>query len=187
MFKGQDEELIELVADFVARRVRKGMIKDAIRAIAKEAGYPEPCHQTMETIISAAKARIRELAVTNTIDQKGMALRFYEMVIADDDIAIKERLSAQHMINDMLGIGEKYNQERGDEYLDKARRIREAILAMDEVTGEHPNTKVAPAAVRSGAAGLLPQQETVQPSPVGSSLGEDRDSDEEKGTQVDRV
>lgn len=122
------DELIDLTVEMLGLRWPKGRIKTALRGVLGE----DTDHRKLEDVIAAARARLRTLIKTDPDDHRALAISFYETVIRDEASPTREKLSAQDALLSLLGIGAKYNADRGQSINDRAKAIRDAVALMDE-------------------------------------------------------
>lgn len=124
------DDVIELVADMLAKRWRKGQIKNAL---AELNGGERLSRATCENALSQARALLLSRTKPSE-DHKAEAIGFYEAIIRDEDLPMRDKLAAQGALREVLGLDYKYNPE-GENAEDAAAAIRHAMSAMDETVG----------------------------------------------------
>lgn len=121
-------EVVEEVAECMARRMRKGQIKDHIRTMLNAT----ISSSTFEELFRRARQLLADRAAISKTDQIALSIMFWEQQIADPDISDALRQRAQRELQDLIGIGGQFDiGNRSAE--NAARAIREAVSAMNEV------------------------------------------------------
>lgn len=126
-------DVVELVADMLSRRFRKGEIKNAL---AELNGGERLSPATCETALRRARALLLRRVRQGPEEQRAEALGFYEQVIRDDKTTPRDKMAAQDGINRILGLDFKFNPP-GEDPEDAAVLIREALKSMDESVGSN--------------------------------------------------
>lgn len=124
------DEVIEFVMDLLAKGMRKGEIKNAIR----EALEPNPPHhRTIETVITEAKRRIRENTGRSKDEHLSEGLEFYRSLLRSDHVSPSAKINARTRIDQLLGLGPTFKDD--DDPEERARKAREFLAQTNnEVT-----------------------------------------------------
>lgn len=119
------EVLVELVADMIACRCRKGQIKTKLAALNNGIKVRR---EIVEAIITKAKDLLRERVGLTKKDLYNDAFAFYEAIIRDEYASHRDKITAQEAICRLGGIGHQYSAPDNPD--EEAGRIRQAIRDM---------------------------------------------------------
>ena len=125
------EEIVELVAEMLAKRWNKCQIKKTLYHLADRHLAPGTC----EKVLSSARELIRKRSLEPKTSHIAKSVAFYESVIADDGINTRDRLLAQEALNKMLGVGYQYSKDSVTDPDEEAKELRAAMQLMDQRTG----------------------------------------------------
>ena len=122
------DELIEYVAELLAKRYRKSAIKQSMALL-----LGHDCDNVLYGItVRYARLWLRYNYEKRTIDdQKATGLAFYEGVLSDPKEPTHLKLRAQKDMNWMLGIGTQFTHEASDPALTK-ELVKATILEMED-------------------------------------------------------
>lgn len=121
------DAIIDLTVEMLSARMFKSQIKKTLREIMGE----DTDFRRLEDVMSAARARLLEIVKTDPEDHRARAIALYEAIIRDQESSPRDKLAAQDALLGLLGIGAKYNLDRGQTIAERARAIREAVAGMD--------------------------------------------------------
>lgn len=129
------DALIELVAEMIGLRYRKGEIKRELAKFNATEANPQgepPSQGVFERLMREARELIRERLEISQSEAAGEAIAFYESVIRDPDIDVREKLRAQDQLERLLGLGARFAQD-GDKKStrDKVEELRRAFQEIE--------------------------------------------------------
>lgn len=128
------EEVIDHVASLIANRRPRHEIRDFLSDAIQ---IKFDTHMTQE-VMNVARQRLRELAALVHNDARAEAIAFLQSVIADKKVSVSDKLKAQAQLNEVLGLGAKFNPNLGANALEKARLLKDQLAAMDESVNGAP-------------------------------------------------
>lgn len=103
------DDMIDLVADLLARRTRKGVIVQALREYS---GQNLGIHK-VEDYISSARTLLRARLKLDREEHEGYAVALCEAIISDPRAAYRDILRAHEQLIEILGLGKKWRLEEG--------------------------------------------------------------------------
>lgn len=112
-------EVVEYVADLMARRWRKHRIKQHLE---EELGVPVRI-DTYEAIRKAARELLEQDTDKKRDAHRRDAIAFYESVIRDESASHKERIMAQHRLDKLMGLESQFTGHSAEEQADAAREL----------------------------------------------------------------
>ena len=124
-------ELVESVMEWIGMRWTTSMIKRELR----EYFGSDLSFMTVNFLIKTANKEIRKRYNIDPQHYKGIQITFYESIIRKEHEKTKNKLSAAERLDKLFGL----EQISADDPEIQARKIREALIEMDESVGEPDN------------------------------------------------
>lgn len=121
------EEIVELLADAIARRQKKSALKRMVRDILSGSEWEAPSIATLERLITEARGLLRVNSGTDRDRARAEAIAFYEALSSDESASVGDRLRAQERLDKILGL--EYKGAVSDDADEQAKRIREVLNA----------------------------------------------------------
>src|SRR4051812_3855846 len=103
------EEVIEYVADLLGRRLKKHEIKAHIYEELEIECSPS----TVELLITRARGLMLQRSTAPKSQHFSNAIEFYEAIIKDTKVSIRDRLLAQARLDNLLGLERQFNNNDG--------------------------------------------------------------------------
>lgn len=123
------DDLIEFVAECLARRLKKGQIKRLVYQV-----IGGKCNRaTTEKLLGKARALNQERAGLSMQEETADAVAFLKEVIADDEVSVGDKLRAQEQLAKMIGIGQ-FGSTTPLTDLERARKMRTLMKQMENKT-----------------------------------------------------
>lgn len=117
----QCDIIVDDIVEWFALRWTKSMMKAELRSYFKDINTSE-----MEKLISRAKKKIRKLYGIDPKEYKGRQIAFYELILRDVKIKVRNKLTAAERLDKLFGL----EKIQGGDPETQARLIREQIAQM---------------------------------------------------------
>jgi hypothetical protein len=125
--------LIGIAVDVIANRGTREDLRKELEKIFKSDAIGD---SLLDALMKKARETIRSRLKASDEDHRAIALAFYESVIATRRISVRDRMSAQQAIVDLLGL--RVEPVKGQTPEESARLAREFLAASANVTTEIP-------------------------------------------------
>ena len=134
------EEVVEYVADLMSRRIPKHALK---KLLEKELGT-EISIQAYERLRKDARKLMINNSGRSYDEHRGTAVAFYESIIADEDSAFRDKLTAQTRLDNILGLEKQFTPFSAQQLAEEAKKCLAEID--DVIDGEVVQTEASPKA-----------------------------------------
>lgn len=121
--------LIGIAVDVIANRGTRDDLRKELHKIFKEGAVSD---SLLDALMKKAKETMRSRLKASDDDHRAIALAFYESVISTRRLSVRDRMSAQQAIVDLLGL--RIEPTKGQTPEESARMAREFLAASANVT-----------------------------------------------------
>lgn len=134
----EKEELVHYCVTLLQNRCRKYEIKRRLYGWIEDMGFIPPSHVGFERILSKARAELRLNIEQAREDHQADAYETMLKIIQDPMASNTDKIKAQAVINELLGLTARYSPERANEAEEKMQKIR-ALLDNEAPAVDDPD------------------------------------------------